>query len=145
MLCPDKLTLLQRRTGARPPPPPAGSAPKAKPDSTVPAKRPLEKSTSTAKSESKTEEPKHRASPASDSQSSSKAASKPAAPRREKSDLFSSFAKAKPKQKTSTPAGSVSCDMAFPMLGLFAKSGNRRNQVVHKMVCCSGSKHGNHY
>lgn len=102
----SKLTDLQRRTGARPPPAQAAPEPKTKPESTVPAKRPLEKSAPAKQPDSKVQEPKSQPTSASDSQSSSKPAAKPA-PKREKSDLFSSFAKAKPKQKTSKPAESV--------------------------------------
>lgn len=108
----DSLTYVQRRAGARPPPPSAASMPKVKPDSAVPAKRPLEKPSPAAKSENKAEEAKPRPSSVSDSQSSAKSVSKPAAPKREKSDLFSSFAKAKPKKMASTPAGSVSQGMS---------------------------------
>ncbi|KAJ5398101.1 hypothetical protein N7509_006214 [Penicillium cosmopolitanum] len=91
---------VKRRTGARPPPPAAKSksepmAPKAKAEPAVPTKRPLQKEESTPQPTSESE-----------SQSSSKPAAK-TAPKREKSNLFSSFAKAKPKQKTSTPAQST--------------------------------------
>lgn len=48
-----------------------------------------------------------------DSQSSSKPAAKPAPAKREKSNLFNSFAKAKPKQKTSTAPESVSLDVVI--------------------------------
>ncbi|KAJ5218883.1 uncharacterized protein N7498_000982 [Penicillium cinerascens] len=97
---------VKRRTGARPPPPPTASAPKTKTESTVPAKRPFEKSAPAGKTENKPEETKSQSSSAANSQTSSKPAAKPA-PKREKSNLFSSFAKAKPKQKTSTPAESA--------------------------------------
>lgn len=75
-----------------------------------------------AKSESKAEDAKSRPSSAGGSQSSSKAAAKPAALKREKSDLFSSFAKAKPKKKTSTPAESVGHNTDFSA-GFFSLSG----------------------
>lgn len=81
--------------------------PKTKTESTVPAKRPFEKSAPAGKTENKPEETKSQSSSAANSQTSSKPAAKPA-PKREKSNLFSSFAKAKPKQKTSTSAESVS-------------------------------------
>lgn len=124
-----KLTSLQRRTGACPPPPPAASAPKAKAESTIPAKRPLEKAPMTKK-ETKVEDSKPQPSSASDSQTSSKPAAKPAAPKREKSDLFSSFAKAKPKQKKATAVSSMKYQMAL-------HPANRRcrpKQLVQKMV-----------
>ncbi|KAJ5677950.1 uncharacterized protein N7477_003583 [Penicillium maclennaniae] len=97
---------VKRRTGARPPPPAAAPAPKTKTESTIPAKRPLEKSAPVAKAEVKTEETKSQPSSASNSQTSSKAAAKPAL-KREKSNLFSSFAKAKSKPKTATPVDSA--------------------------------------
>lgn len=98
----------QRRTGARPPPAPTTTAPKPKPESTVPAKRPLQNE-APAKSEPKAEESKPQPSTANGSQPS-KSAGKPAPPKREKGNLFSSFAKAKPKQKTENSEGSVSTD-----------------------------------
>ncbi|KAJ6119746.1 Six-hairpin glycosidase [Penicillium sp. IBT 18751x] len=97
---------VKRRTGARPPPPAAAPAPKTKTESTIPTKRPLEKSAPVAKAEVKDEEAKSQPSSASNSQTSSKAAAKPAL-KREKSNLFSSFAKAKPKPKTATPVDSA--------------------------------------
>jgi DNA polymerase delta subunit 3 len=62
-------------------------------ESTVPAKRPFQKDPKDA-----ADPASKQSTPASDSQSSAKPTTK-AAPKREKSDLFSSFAKAKPKQK----------------------------------------------
>ncbi|KAJ5754439.1 hypothetical protein N7533_003982 [Penicillium manginii] len=70
-------------------------APKDKPEPTLPTKRPLQMKEATPQPTSESE-----------SQSSSKPAAK-TAPKREKSNLFSSFAKAKPKQKTSTPTQST--------------------------------------
>ncbi|KAJ5537035.1 hypothetical protein N7513_010221 [Penicillium frequentans] len=91
---------VKRRTGARPPPAASPSkasapAPKVKLESTVPAKRPLQSEAST-KEEDKTEDSKPQLSSASNSQSSAK--STVLVPKREKSNLFSSFAKAKPKK-----------------------------------------------
>ncbi|KAJ5710192.1 hypothetical protein N7493_009784 [Penicillium malachiteum] len=88
---------VKRRTGARPPPPAPSktepkAAPKVKPEPTIPAKRPLQKESSIK------EESKAQPSSANDSDASSKSA-KPA-PKHEKGSLFSSFAKAKPKAKT---------------------------------------------
>ncbi|KAJ5315505.1 DNA polymerase subunit Cdc27 [Penicillium atrosanguineum] len=97
---------VKRRTGARPPPPAAALAPKTKTESTVPAKRPFEKSAPTTKPQAKAEETTSQPTSASNSQTSSKTAAKPA-PKREKSNLFSSFAKAKPKPKAATPAESA--------------------------------------
>ncbi|KAJ5497335.1 hypothetical protein N7463_009322 [Penicillium fimorum] len=100
---------VKRRTGARPPPPaaPAVKAPAAKVsnpsiESTVPAKRPLQKETASSKVEAA--EP----SSATNSQTSSKPSGK-AAPAKQKGNgnLFSSFAKAKPKTKVSAPAEPV--------------------------------------
>ncbi|KAJ5811512.1 hypothetical protein N7474_007813 [Penicillium riverlandense] len=88
-------THVQRRTGARPPPPLAPAAKAAETsESTVPAKRPFQKEAPPKKTD---ERASKQSTPASDSQSSAKPATK--APKREKSDLFSSFAKAKPKPK----------------------------------------------
>ncbi|OOQ88412.1 hypothetical protein PEBR_12027 [Penicillium brasilianum] len=84
---------VKRRTGARLPPAPAAApTPKAKAESTVPTKRPLQSTAAPTKPESKPEE----SQPTSDSQSSVKSTGKPAALKREKSNLFSSFAKTKP-------------------------------------------------
>ncbi|CAP96799.1 hypothetical protein E8E15_008372 [Penicillium rubens] len=102
---------VKRRTGARPPPPAAPAvkaqgAKTSKPstESTVPAKRPLQKEASPAKTEAtKSDEPKSEPSSAANSQTSSKPSGK-AAPAKQKGNLFSSFAKAKPKTKTSVPA-----------------------------------------
>lgn len=106
--------MIQRRTGARPPPPAAPAvkaqgAKTSKPstESTVPAKRPLQKEASPAKTEAtKSDEPKSEPSSAANSQTSSKPSGK-AAPAKQKGNLFSSFAKAKPKKKTSVPAEPV--------------------------------------
>ncbi|KAJ5611089.1 hypothetical protein N7510_007808 [Penicillium lagena] len=89
-------THVQRRTGARPPPAPTPAVKAAKTsESTVPAKRPFQKEAPPKKADERSSK---QSTPASDSQSSAKPATK-AAPKREKSDLFSSFAKAKPKPK----------------------------------------------
>ncbi|OGE55600.1 hypothetical protein PENARI_c004G11535 [Penicillium arizonense] len=100
---------VKRRTGTRPPPPPAAKAqapaakaPRPSIESTVPAKRPLQKEVDPAKVETKTDDPNSQPSTSANSQSSSKSAAK-AAPAK-KGSLFSSFAKAKPKQKTAAPA-----------------------------------------
>ncbi|KAJ5940267.1 hypothetical protein N7516_000435 [Penicillium verrucosum] len=102
---------VKRRTGVRPPPPaaPAVKPPVAKPskpstESTVPAKRPLQNETSSVKMEAtKPDEPKSEPSSAANSQASSKPSSRVTAPK-QKGNLFSSFAKAKPKTKASAPA-----------------------------------------
>ncbi|KAJ5195971.1 hypothetical protein N7449_006450 [Penicillium cf. viridicatum] len=98
---------VKRRTGARPPPPaaaPAAKASKPSTESTVPAKRPLQKETSSVKTEAtKPDEPKIEPSSAANSHASSKPSGKAAAPQ-QKGNLFSSFAKAKPKTKASAPA-----------------------------------------
>ncbi|CAG8128988.1 unnamed protein product [Penicillium olsonii] len=92
---------VKRRTGPRPPPAPVAKPPAAKPkssaESTVPAKRPLQKEAAPVKAEaSKPDEAKSQPS-APVPQASSKASGK-AAPSK-KGSLFSSFAKAKPKTK----------------------------------------------
>ncbi|KAJ5812946.1 DNA polymerase subunit Cdc27 [Penicillium robsamsonii] len=104
---------VKRRTGARPPPPaapavkaPAAEASKPSIESTVPAKRPLQKEASSSKVEAaKSDEPKSEPSSAANSQASSKPSGK-TAPAKQKGNgnLFSSFAKAKPKTKASAPA-----------------------------------------
>ncbi|KAJ5760552.1 hypothetical protein N7520_007708 [Penicillium odoratum] len=104
---------VKRRTGTRPPPPPAAPkasapAPKIKPEQTVPAKRPLQSETS-VKSEAKTEDSKPQPSSANDVQSSAKSTA--SAPKREKGNLFSSFAKAKPKK---SPAPAAPAPSATP-------------------------------
>ncbi|KAJ6096131.1 hypothetical protein N7486_006877 [Penicillium sp. IBT 16267x] len=105
---------VKRRTGARPPlvaPASKASAPapKVKPEPTVPAKRPLQSESST-KEEVETEDSKSQPSSANNSQSSAKRTV--LAPKREKSNLFSSFAKAKPK-KTPAPAASEIPDVVL--------------------------------
>ncbi|KAJ5457929.1 hypothetical protein N7475_009317 [Penicillium sp. IBT 31633x] len=105
---------VKRRTGARPPPAaapsakaPIGKAPKPSTESTVPAKRPLQREVSAPKAETaKSDEPKSETSSAANSQASSKPSGK-TAPAKQKGSLFSSFAKAKPKSKASTPAESA--------------------------------------
>ncbi|PTU17256.1 hypothetical protein P175DRAFT_0446436 [Aspergillus ochraceoroseus IBT 24754] len=89
---------VKRRTGTQPPPPPPPS------NSTIPAKRP-------AQSEPSKTEPKRddvpKPSQRQEPPSSTKPTEKAAPVKKEKGNLFSSFAKAKPKQKkeeSSTPA-----------------------------------------
>jgi DNA polymerase delta subunit 3 len=106
--------LLQRRTGARPLP----AAPKPKFEASVPTKRPLQKEEALAKPTPKTEEQPQPTS-GSESQSSAKPAVKAPAPKREKSNLFNSFAKAKPKQKTATPTESVRVTYALYLVKFF--------------------------
>ena len=97
----------QRRNGARPPPPPAAVV-KPRPEPTVPAKRPLQKGTPSLKEEPALDDGNSQSSAANTSQSSSKSTGKPAPAKSAKGNIFSSFAKAKPKQKSSTEAESVS-------------------------------------
>ncbi|GAB1201237.1 hypothetical protein APSETT444_010626 [Aspergillus pseudonomiae] len=99
----------QRRTGARPAPAPTATTSKP----TIPSKRPSEATSSQAKPAPKKEE-SAASEQASTRESTPSTTSKPtekAAPvKREKSNLFSSFAKAKPKQKkeeSATPAESM--------------------------------------
>ncbi|KAL4883434.1 DNA polymerase subunit Cdc27 [Aspergillus karnatakaensis] len=95
---------VKRRTGARPPPPPPV------PSSTIPAKRPAQSEPSQSKTETKKEERSEPPKPIQRQSSSLSAKSEKAPPaKKDKGSLFSSFAKAKPKQKkeeTSTPATS---------------------------------------
>lgn len=121
------LSVLQRRTGARPPPVAASTGPSntASSNPTVPAKRPLQKEPpSQPKPESS-----NPAEPAESKQQSEKESSQPpskptakTAPlKKEKSNLFNSFAKAKPKQKkeeSSTPAAS-GAELVSPVLYVF--------------------------
>ncbi|KAJ5782505.1 DNA polymerase subunit Cdc27 [Penicillium paradoxum] len=114
---------VKRRTGARPPPPraaaaapavkaPAAKASKPATESTVPAKRPFQKESSSAKAEApKPDEPKSEPSSAANSQTSSKPSGK-SAPAKQKGNIFSSFAKAKPKTKASTPTESAAASAA---------------------------------
>ncbi|KAJ5873951.1 uncharacterized protein N7529_002381 [Penicillium soppii] len=111
---------VKRRTGARPPsaPTPATRVPAAKPspsiESTVPAKRPLQKEAPPANAEaSKPDDSKSQSSSTTNSQATSKTSGKPAPPKREKSNLFSSFAKAKPKAKAPTPAEPAAQDVVL--------------------------------
>ncbi|KAK5677005.1 hypothetical protein LTS12_029474, partial [Elasticomyces elasticus] len=114
-----------RRTGARPPPPPSTEpSTTTSSKSTVPAKRPLQNDTAP---QSKSEVPKPEATAGLNQQPSkenSQQQSKPTvktAPKKEKSNLFSSFAKAKPKQKkeeTNSPASvaetvSTTCNLTL--------------------------------
>ncbi|KAJ5894694.1 hypothetical protein N7495_006385 [Penicillium taxi] len=105
---------VKRRTGTRPPPPPEVPVPKKsepiakKPESTVPAKRPLQKES--VKSDIKAEEPKSQPS-ASGTQSSVNTSTKTVPPK-QKGNLFSSFAKAKPKSKPTAPLEDVVMDDA---------------------------------
>ncbi|CAG8170719.1 unnamed protein product [Penicillium salamii] len=107
---------VKRRTGPRPPPAPAAKAPAVKPkssaESTVPAKRPLQKEAPPAKAEaSKPDESKSQSASAPVSQASSKASSKPAPSK--KGSLFSSFAKAKPKTKAPAAPEPAAQDMVL--------------------------------
>ncbi|CAG8235222.1 unnamed protein product [Penicillium salamii] len=112
---------VKRRTGPRPPPAPAAKAPAAKApavkpksstESTVPAKRPLQKEAPPAKAEaSKPDESKSQSASAPVSQASSKASSKPAPSK--KGSLFSSFAKAKPKTKAPAAPEPAAQDMVL--------------------------------
>ncbi|RMZ36735.1 hypothetical protein AFCA_008143 [Aspergillus flavus] len=110
---------VKRRTGSRPPPAPAAT--KSKP--TIPSKRPSEATSSQIKPEPKKEETAA-SEQASTRESTPSTASKPtekAAPlKREKSNLFNSFAKAKPKQKkeeSATPAESAEPSGAEDVFG----------------------------
>lgn len=76
----------------------------------MPTKRPLQKE-DLAKVHVKAEESRPQPAPSNNSQSS-KPTGKPAPPKREKSNLFSSFAKAKPKVKTETAAEPVSSQVS---------------------------------
>jgi DNA polymerase delta subunit 3 len=92
--------------------------PAAKPspsiESTVPAKRPLQKEAPPANAEaSKPDDSKSQSSSTTNSQATSKTSGKPAPPKREKSNLFSSFAKAKPKAKAPTPAEPAAQDVVL--------------------------------
>ncbi|PLB51212.1 hypothetical protein P170DRAFT_355306 [Aspergillus steynii IBT 23096] len=136
---------VKRRTGARPPAPAPTPAPAPAPSSkpVVPSKRPNETS------QQKKPEPKqeNRSESAQTSQRSnapsSKPAEKPAPAQREKSNLFSSFAKAKPKQKkedSATPAASVNsvfvlddaseeeAEELFPDTGKSSAAGTRESR-----------------
>ncbi|PKX99545.1 uncharacterized protein P174DRAFT_437991 [Aspergillus novofumigatus IBT 16806] len=96
---------VKRRTGVRPPAP----APTPAPKSAAPSKRPSQdEATQKVKSENKkTEEAASTTQTKAEEKPSVKPSEKTAPLKREKSDLFSSFAKAKPKQKKeglATPA-----------------------------------------
>ncbi|KAL2829173.1 DNA polymerase subunit Cdc27 [Aspergillus cavernicola] len=100
-------TNVKRRTGTRPPPPPPA------PSSIVPAKRPAqsEPSQQQKKTETKEEERPEPPNPVQHQTSSlsSRSTEKAAPVKNEKGNLFSSFAKTKPKLKkeeSSTPAAS---------------------------------------
>lgn len=87
--------------------PPVAKASKPSTESTVPAKRPLQNETSSVKMEAtKPDEPQPEPSSAANSQTSSKPSSRATAPK-QKGNLFSSFAKAKPKTKASAAAEPV--------------------------------------
>lgn len=97
------ISILQRRTGPRPPQPAATST---GPSTTAPSKTAVP-----AKPQSKTEDPKpgeateSKQPPQKESnQPPPKPTGKAAPLKKEKSNLFSSFAKAKPKQKKEEPA-----------------------------------------
>lgn len=100
---PKLIFILQRRTGPRPPQPAATSN---GPSATAPSR-----AAAPAKPQSKAEDPKPDEATDSkqppqheNSQPPSKPAGKAAPLKKEKSNLFSSFAKAKPKQKKEEPA-----------------------------------------
>lgn len=109
--------LLQRRTGPPSMPSATGPSHTAPPKATVPAKRPLQKEQPTPSEESK-EEKKDEGKKSQDEDSqpsqpkdrpSSAKSTERTAPKKDKNNLFSSFAKAKPKQKkegSATPAAS---------------------------------------
>ncbi|KAE8400918.1 DNA polymerase subunit Cdc27 [Aspergillus pseudonomiae] len=110
---------VKRRTGARPAPAPTATTSKP----TIPSKRPSEATSSQAKPAPKKEE-SAASEQASTRESTPSTTSKPtekAAPvKREKSNLFSSFAKAKPKQKkeeSATPAESAEPSGAEDVFG----------------------------
>lgn len=119
-------SFLQRRTGARPPPPPASTGPSTTTSSkvTVPAKRPLQDD---APAQSNSEDSRPDAATGANqqptkenSQQQSKPTVKTGAVKREKSNLFSSFAKAKPKQRKEEPAASGSVTESVSTTGGFA-------------------------
>ncbi|KAF7596732.1 hypothetical protein BBP40_000160 [Aspergillus hancockii] len=93
---------VKRRTGTRPPVPAAASITTA-PKPTIPSKRPSEES-SQEKPALKKEETAASGQSSTRSTPSTKPAEKTAPIKREKSNLFNSFAKAKPKQKKEEPA-----------------------------------------
>ncbi|PKY05591.1 hypothetical protein P168DRAFT_325934 [Aspergillus campestris IBT 28561] len=99
---------VKRRTGTRPPVP--TPAPAASKPSTIPAKRPPQNDAPPAKTEIKKESGGSGASSQRDTPPASAGAPEKSAPvKKEKGNLFSSFAKAKPKQKkeeSQTPAAS---------------------------------------
>lgn len=103
----------------------------------MPAKRTLPTKAAPANLESKPED----SQPTSDSQSSVKSTGKPPAPKREKSDLFSSFAKTKPPKPK--PAESVR-DMMWPhevVVNVFLLTAQYRlHRVLQKMVSCPQPK-----
>ncbi|KAL4807571.1 DNA polymerase subunit Cdc27 [Aspergillus unguis] len=98
-------TTVKRRTGARPPPPPVAP-------STVPAKRPAQPEpvkSHPVKSEPTKEEHAEPPKPVQrqNSSSSAKSTEKAAPAKKDKGNLFSSFAKAKPKPKKEESSASV--------------------------------------
>ncbi|KAE8134411.1 DNA polymerase subunit Cdc27 [Aspergillus pseudotamarii] len=109
---------VKRRTGARPAPAPAAATSKP----TIPSKRPSEATSSQTKPEpTKEESAVSEQVPTQESTSTTSKATQKAAPvKREKSNLFSSFAKAKPKQKkeeSATPAESAEPSGAEDVFG----------------------------
>ncbi|KAL2819227.1 DNA polymerase subunit Cdc27 [Aspergillus granulosus] len=93
---------VKRRTGAQPPPQPAA------PSSTIPAKRPAQSDSQQSKTEVKEERPEPKPAQRQGAPST-KPGGNAAPPKKEKGNLFSSFAKAKPKLKkeeSSTPVAS---------------------------------------
>lgn len=101
--------VLQRRTGGRPPVPAPAQAP-APLKATIPAKRPVkEEETPQPKKEPEDKAPKTETTAKREEPPASKPTEKTAPPK-QKGSIFSSFAKAKPKQKkeeSATPATSA--------------------------------------
>ncbi|KAJ5098091.1 Six-hairpin glycosidase [Penicillium argentinense] len=112
---------------------------KPKSEASVPAKRPLQKEEAPAKPTPKTEEQRQPTS-GSESQSSAKPATKAPAPKREKSNLFNSFAKAKPKQKTATPTESVRVTHAVYLDGQSTRSETSYNSLHIAVVLDDASE-----
>ncbi|GKZ19435.1 hypothetical protein AbraIFM66951_011045 [Aspergillus brasiliensis] len=101
---------VRRRTGGRPPVPASAQAP-APPKTTIPAKRPVkDEETPRPKTESETEAPKTEPTTKREETPASTKPTEKTAPPKQKGSIFSSFAKAKPKQKkeeSATPATSA--------------------------------------
>lgn len=129
---PKLISFLQRRTGARPPPPPTSTGPSTTTSSkaTIPAKRSLQDDApAQSKPEGSKPEPASNTNqqpPKENNQQQSKPTVKTAPAKKEKSNLFSSFAKAKPKQKkeeTAAPeSGAESVSISCSYLHLVGSS-----------------------